>query len=306
MQPVRELPNTVKPANGLTHGLDRHRTYWRAESVAPLWRILAASGYGLWAWLGLALMLGLYPAGRNGSLLPLCVGTVLVGIGLLVACLPWRGASGWYGWHPRRDSRPNRAAMLALVTFLPMLAVAGLVRGDNIFWATRLAGAMLALCSVASLASLAYTGYRFRRQLSPTLQRAAAALPLSRLVFAGYAGGLWLWLCTLAQGDLVAPRSLYPWVLLLLTLALLLGLLEGQGWHSLSRLGAQESAAEQELQPARFVAALFIYVLPCIALLHARQDGVDLIAAALAVPSCLLGKWLERHLYESLLRGATD
>ncbi|SHL90558.1 hypothetical protein [Rhodanobacter sp. OK091] len=303
MQPVRELPNTVKPANGLTHGLDRHRTYWRAESVAPLWRILAASGYGLWAWLGLALMLGLYPAGRNGSLLPLCVGTVLVGIGLLVACLPWRGASGWYGWHPRRDSRPNRAAMLALVTFLPMLAVAGLVRGDNIFWATRLAGAMLALCSVASLA---YTGYRFRRQLSPTLQRAAAALPLSRLVFAGYAGGLWLWLCTLAQGDLVAPRSLYPWVLLLLTLALLLGLLEGQGWHSLSRLGAQESAAEQELQPARFVAALFIYVLPCIALLHARQDGVDLIAAALAVPSCLLGKWLERHLYESLLRGSTD
>jgi sulfite dehydrogenase (quinone) subunit SoeC len=303
MQPVRELPNTVKPAHGLDNSLDRRRKYWRAESVAPLWRILAASGYGLWAWLGLALMLGLYPAGRNGTLLPLGVGTMLVGIGLLVACLPWRGASGWYGWHPRRDSRPNRAALLALVTFLPMLAVAGLVRGDNIFWATRLAGAMLALCSVASLA---YTGYRFRRQLSPTLQRAAVALPLSRLVFAGYAGGLWLWLCTLAQGDLVAPRSLYPWVLLLLTLALLLGLLEGQGWHSLGKLGPQESAAEQALQPARFVAALFIYVLPCIALLQARQNGVDLIAAALAVPSCLLGKWLERHLYESLLRGAVS
>ena len=298
MQPVRELPNTVKPANGL----DMRRTYWRAESAAPLWRILAASGYGLWAWLGLALMLGLYPAGRNGTLLPLCVGTVLVGIGLLVACLPWRGASGWHGWHPRMDSRPNRAALLALMTFLPMLAVAGLVRGENIFWATRLAGAMLALCSVASLA---YTGYRFRRRLSPILQRASAALPLSRLVFAGYAGGLWLWLCTLAQGDLVAPSSLYPWVLLLLTLALLLGLLEGQGWQSLGSLGARESAAEQALQPARFVAALFVYVLPCIALLLARQAGVDLIAAALAVPSCLLGKWLERQLYESLLRGPT-
>ncbi|MFC5581547.1 hypothetical protein [Rhodanobacter terrae] len=297
MQPVRELPNTVKPA----HGRDIRTAYWRAESVAPLWRILAASGYGLWAWLGLALMLELYPAGRNGTLLPLCAGTVLVGIGLLAACLPWRGAPDWYGWYPRRDSRPNRAALLALVTFLPMLAVAGLVRGDNIFWATRLAGAMLALCSVASLA---YAGHRFRHQLSPTVQRASAALPLSRMVFAGYAGGLWLWLCTLVQGDLVAPPGLYPWILLLLTLALLLGLLEGQGWRSLARLGPREGAAEQALQPARFAAALFIYVFPCIALLLARQNGVDLIAAALAVPSCLLGKWLERCLYESLLRGA--
>ena len=295
MQPFRELPSTAKPANDA----DGPTTHWRAESVAPLWRILAASGYGLWTWLGLALVLGLYPAGRNGTLLPLSVGTMLVSVGLLVACLPWRGASGWYGWHPRRDSRPTRAALLALVTFLPMLAVAGLVRGDNIFWATRLAGAVLALCS---LASLAYSGYRFRRQLSPASQRAAASLPLSRLVFAGYAGGLWLWLCTLAQGELVAPRGLYPWIMLLLTLALLLGLLEGQGWQALGRLGTHGSASlEHALQPARFVAALFTYVLPCIALLLARQDGVDLIAAALAVPSCLLGKWLERHLYESLL-----
>lgn len=301
MQPARELPSTAKPADDA----DRPPTYWRAESVAPLWRILAASGYGLWAWLGLALVLGLYPAGRSGSLLPLYVGTVLVGVGLLVACLPWRGASGWYGWHPRRDSRPTRAAMLALTTFLPMLAVAGLVRGDNIFWATRLAGAVLALCS---LASLAYTGYRFRRQLSPASQRAAASLPLSRLVFAGYAGGLWLWLCTLAEGELIAPRGLYPWILLLLTLALLLGLLESQGWQSLGKSDAHGLAAgEHALQPARFVAALFTYVLPCTALLLARQHGIDLIAAAVAVPSCLLGKWLERHLYESLLlRGPTD
>jgi hypothetical protein len=303
MQTARELPNTVKPANGVADDLDTRRAYWCAESVAPLWQILAASGCGLWAWLGLALMLELYPAGRNGTLLPLCVGTVLVGIGLLVACLPWRGASsGWYGWHPRRDSRPNRAALLALLTFLPMLAVAGLVRGDNIFWATRLAGAMLALCS---LASVAYAGYRFRQRLSPTLQRAAVAFPLSQLVFAGYAGGLWLWLCTLVQGDPVAPCRLYPWILMLLALALLLGLLEGQGWQSPGRLAVRESAAEQALQPAHFVAALFIYVFPCIALLQARQAGIDLIAAALAVPSCLLGKWLERHLYESLLRGPT-
>lgn len=295
MQPVRELPNTAKPANEA----DKPPTYWRAESVAPLWRILATSGYGLWTWLGLALVLGLYPAGRSGTLLPLCIGTMLVSIGLVVACLPWRGAAGWYGWHPRRDSRPTRAALLALGTFLPMLAVAGLARGDNIFWATRLAGAVLALCS---LASLVYTGYRFRRQLSPASQRASASLPLSRLVFAGYAGGLWLWLCTLAEGELVAPRGLFPWSLLLLTLALLLGLLEGQAWQAQAKLGAHGNATlEHALQPARFVAALFTFVFPCIALLLARQDGVDLTAAAVAVPSCLLGKWLERYLYESLL-----
>lgn len=278
-------------------------TYWRAESVAPLWRILAASGYGLWSWLGLALVLGLYPAGRNGTLMPLSVGTLLVSAGLLAACLPWRGASDWYGWRPRRGSRPNRAALLALATYLPMLAVAGLARGDNLFWATRLAGAMLTLCS---LASLAYTGYRFRCQLSPSAQRAATSLPVSRLVFAGYAGGLWLWLCTLALGELAAPRGLYPWIVLLLALALLLGLLEVLAWQSLAGSASHGGAAREEaLRPARFVAALFSYVIPCIALLLTRHGGIDLIAAALAVPSCLLGKWLERNLYESLLlRGA--
>jgi hypothetical protein len=298
MQPLRNSPSSAKPANDA----DAPTASWRAESVAPLWRILAASGYGLWAWLGLALVLGLYPAGRSGTLMPLSVGTALVGAGLLAACLPWRGAPDWYGWRPRRDIRPTRAAMLALATFLPMLAVAGLARDGNIFWATRLAGAVLTLCS---LASLTYTGYRFRQQLSVSSQRAAASLPVSRVVFAGYAGGLWLWLCTLAQDEPAAPVNLYPWILFLLTLALLLGLLEGQGWQALGGSARHGNAThEGALQPARFVAALFTYVLPCTALLLAREDGVDLIAAAVAVPSCLLGKWLERHLYESqLLRG---
>ncbi|MFC5438259.1 hypothetical protein ACFPME_16990 [Rhodanobacter umsongensis] len=274
-------------------------TCWRAESVAPLWRILAASGFGLWAWLGLALLLGLYPAGRNGTLMPLLVGTLLTGTGLLVACLPWRIASDWYGWRPRRDSRPNRAALLALATFLPMLAVAGLARGNNIFWATRLAGAALTACS---LSSLAYTGYRFCRQLSPPAQRVATSLPISRLVFAGYAGGLWLWLCVLALGESTPRHGLYPWIVLLLALALLLGLLEGLAWQALAGSASHGGVArEQALRPARFAAALFTYVIPCIALLLTRHEGIDLIAAALAVPSCLLGKCVERSLYESLL-----
>ena len=299
MQPLRGLPDTSPPANDA----DMPMTYWQVESVAPLWRILAASGYGLWAWLGLALLLGLYPADRNGTLMPLSVGTLLISTGLLVACLPWRGASDWYGWRPRRGNRPNRAALLALATFLPMLAVAGLARGHNIFWATRLAGATLTVCS---LSSLAYTGYRFCRQLSPSAQRVAASLPINRLVFAGYAGGLWLWLCVLALGELTAPRGLYSWIMLLLALALLLGLLEGLAWQSLAGSASHGGAAREEaLRPARFVAALFTYVIPCIALLLTRHAGIDLIAAALAVPSCLVGKCLERNLYESLLlRGA--
>ena len=40
---------------------------------------------------------------------------------------------------------------MALACYLPMLAVAGLTRGDNDFWATRLAGAALMLCSVGNL-----------------------------------------------------------------------------------------------------------------------------------------------------------
>lgn len=295
MQSVSERPKPAKPI----HDARALRTYWRSEWMAPLWRILTASGYGLWTWLGLALLLGMYPVGRSGTLLPLSVGTVLVGAGLLVACLPWRGASDWYGWLPRRDSRPTHAALLALATFLPMLAVAGLARGDNIFWATQLAGAVLMLCS---LASLAYTGYRFRRQPSPASQSATTSLSASRLVFAGYAGGLWLWLCVLALDAPVLPSNLYPWILLLLGLALLLGLLEGQAWQAMGREGARGSAArEYPVQPARFVAALFTFGLPCTALLLARQDGIDVVAAAVAVPSCLLGRWLERYLYDARL-----
>jgi hypothetical protein len=295
MPAIRELPNTAKPANDD----QAPRTRWGSESVAPLWRILSVSGYGLWAWLGLALALGFFPAGRSGTLLPLWVGTVLVSIGLLVACLPWRGAVDWYGWRPRRDARPTHAAMIALLTFLPMLAVAGLARGDNIFWATRLAGTALSLSCVVTLA---YTGYHYQQQLSSASQRATTSMPVNRLVYAGYAGGLWLWLCTLTHGEWASPPGLYPWTLLLLVFALLQGLLEGMDWQSLVRSESHASVArEYALRPARFVAALFTYVLPCVSLLLARKHGIELVAAALAVVSCLLGKWLERHLYESLL-----
>ena len=47
--------------------------------------------------------------------------------------------------------------------------------------------------------------------------------------------------------------------------------------------------------PARFVAAVFVYVLPCAALLLTERFGSGLLAGAIAVPSCLLGRMLEQH-----------
>ena len=52
-----------------------------------------------------------------------------------------------------------------------------------------------------------------------------------------------------------------------------------------------------------FVAAVFVYVLPCAALLLTERFGGGLLAATVAVPSCLLGKMLEQHVYETALAG---
>ncbi|NMW24819.1 hypothetical protein HFP05_10725, partial [Rhodanobacter denitrificans] len=195
----------------------------------------------------------------------------------------------------------SRAALMALVTFLPVLLVIILGDGHGHTPAMRLAGVVLMLCS---LVSLVYTAYRYRSRLSPGLQRVSSSLPVSRLVTAWYGGGLWLWLCMMVQGGLEPPQSAYPWILLLLALALLLGLLEGMRWQSLGvPHGTGGEMEVHDVPPARFVAAIFIYVLPCAALLLTERFGGGLLAAAVAVPSCLLGKMLEQRVYETALAG---
>jgi hypothetical protein len=57
------------------------------------------------------------------------------------------------------------------------------------------------------------------------------------------------------------------------------------------------------MAPERFVAAIFVYVLPCAALLLTERFGGGLLAAAVAVSSCLLGKMLEQYVYETALAG---
>lgn len=261
-------------------------------------QVLATSGYGIWMLLGMALALGIYRDGRSEGLLPLTLGAIFVSLGLLVACLrlPW--VSEWHGWRPARNSWPTREALLALCTYLPMLAVAGLVRGDNNFWATRLAGAALMLCS---LGSLAYTVRSYCSRLSAEAQQHSRRLPASRVVTAWYGGGLWLWLCLVSQDANPHPAGTRPWIMALLLLALLLGLLEGMRWQSFQLAARQPEGRPRHARPARFVAALFTYALPSVALLLIDLFDAGSWLVGVAAVSCLVGKTLEQHAYEATL-----
>src|SRR6185312_7288150 len=154
MQSTREWPDAIAADTAAATSTARpHR-------AAALLQVLATTGYGIWLWLGLALLLGL--------------GAVLAGSGLLLACLRIPGLASWHGWLPRPGHRPTRSALMALATWLPVLAVAGLAHGDNGFWVTRLAGTALMLCSLVSLLLATHDD---RARLPPTLQRATALLP---------------------------------------------------------------------------------------------------------------------------------
>jgi len=292
MPPIPSSPDAA-PAND-ANGMQAARAVPRA--APPLWRVLAASGYGLWAWLGLALVMG-RPDGRSGILVPLAAGLMLAGFGLVLALLPGRGATrDWYGWRPYHDSRPTRAALLAFATCLPMLGVAGLARGDNDFWATRLAGAALALCS---LASLAYNHCDHRRRWLRPVPPFSSRFPARRLLFAGYAGGLCLWAITAAQGQQGSPFLGVPWLALLLGLVVVTWATEACGWRSLGRRRPERTAA---LRSARCLSVGLAYVVPALALMLAMGIAPPLLPAAMAAPSCLLGRWLEQRQFAVVRR----
>lgn len=248
-------------------------------------RVLANSGYGLWLLLGLALALGIYPAGRGDALVPLALGAMLVSASPLATLLRLPFAADWLGWRFGRGSRPTRHALLAMVTYLPMLGVAGLARGDNLFWATRLSAAVLALCSLTCLV-YAMPG---RDGLRGTWGRRFA-----RIFSAGYAGGLWLWLCLAAQeSDHLGAIYSVAWVLVLQGLALLFWLLSRRGYG-------------KTRHPAgRLVFLALVYLIPCLIVLLAQSREPRELLIALAAVSCLAGKSIEPRLCrESAARGA--
>ncbi|MFC5742283.1 hypothetical protein [Dyella tabacisoli] len=258
---------------------------------ADLLEVLALSGYGIWILLGLMLGLGIYSEGRGQALVPLALGCGFVSAGLLVACLRLPILPDWHGWQLGRGSRPTRKAMLAFAAFLPMLAVAGLVRGSNDFWATRVAGAALLASSVVSLIYTASEHRRLGLSNSPT-----TAWWFSHALSACYVGGLWLWLCVAAQDESVNRISSASWVMSLLVLAVLLALVES--------LRSQTSRNHGESGPyARWLVALLVYGWPSLALLWSYIEGDSVWLATSAALSCGLGKILELRQYDAASAG---
>lgn len=268
----------------------------RGRMAAAL-RAAATCGYGLWVLLGLAMTLGIYSDGRGEALVPLTLGGVLVSLGLLLAVLRIPGVPNWHGWQLGQSRRPTQEALIALAAYLPVLAVAALARGDNVFWATRVASLALMLCSLTCLAS-ASRSQQLRQVMD--LQARPALLPVSRVVAGCYSGGLWLWSCVMAQDQYM--HSSLPWVLGLLVLALLLGLLESVRWQALSDSGVDAaSATAQPWSNGRFLAALLVYAVPCILLLLAHFMHDTLWLAATAAFSSLVGISIEQWLYDHAL-----
>jgi hypothetical protein len=265
---------------------------------ATLLDVCGYDGFGLWMVLGLALAIGVYPDGRGEVLVPITLGGALVAMGLLAACVHARWMPHWHGWVIGKGSRPTRTALIALACALPVLAVAGLARGDNAFWATRLAGSAMAVCGLCSLITTAYADGR--RQAPEMDHHLATQLPLSRVVSATYGGGLWLWVCTAGQD--ADEASLHPmtWIIGLLALALLRGLVENLRWQAaLKRAGALRG--QLELQPGRYLAAVLVYAVPCVALLLMSFGAGWLVLASVAAVSCTAGMATELSLYDEVL-----
>lgn len=264
-------------------------------ALAVALQVAADTGYGIWALQGIGLALGIYRSGRGESLVPLLIGLVLVSAGLVVAGLGRAGSPDWYGWRPGRNARPTREALTALATYLPMLAVAGLTRGDNDFWATRLAGAVLMM---ACLGHLLYSTHRLPGRVPGPAP--VAALPAGRVMAALFGGGLWLWLCVAADSNVPVGPALpehQSWLLVLMIIALLLGLIEGMRWHTLRAAAADDARIPARLPKGRFIAAVLSHALPCVALLLADRWQASGLLAAIAAVSNLVGRGWEQWLY---------
>jgi DMSO reductase anchor subunit len=262
-------------------------------------QVLATAGYGLWMVMGAALALGLYTDGRGEVLAPLLAGLILVSIGLFASILRVPGASEWHGWQPLRGGLPSREGLIAMATYLPMLGVAGLARGNNDFWATRLAGAALL---VLSLATLFYTSRNACRRTG-VVASMASVVPAGRIVAALLAGGLCFWVCTLLQlPDTHDASAVAPTRLFLLGAALCLGVVDGLRWRALPtgqagdhRLDA--STAEPSAATQRLVAAVLAVGVPCLLLVTVDAGRYSAGLAALAALSSVIGQCLEQRLY---------
>lgn len=194
--------------------------------------VLSGVGYGLWCLLGAAIAAGIYPLTEIGVLVPLAFGFALVTAGLLASTAhlgrperAWRALSQW------SSSWLSREGIASLVTYLPMLAVAGLTAAGGFGIGLRIAGALLALCS---LVTILCTANIYRSLKTIRAWRTPQVLPLYFL-FALLSGGLWLW-AWLALASHAPIGVAFP--LALLALAVVAAIIKNDYWRRIDQLPA--------------------------------------------------------------------
>lgn len=291
--------------------------------------VLSGAGYGLWCWLGAALAAGVYPRTGSDVLVPLAFGFVLVTAGLLASTShlgrperAWRALSQW------SSSWLSREGIASLAAYLPMLALAWLAFLDRFGAGTRIAGALLALCA---LATVLCTANIYRSLKTVRAWRAPQVLPLYFL-FALLSGGLWLW-AWLALAAHFPAGVAFP--LALLALAVIAAIVKADYWRRIDSLPAdtaghatglellgevrafegpvtEESYLTREMafvlarkhsERLRRIAVSLFAILPALSVLIALPIGAAWIAP-LAGVAAIAGLFVERWLFFAEARHA--
>lgn len=209
-------------------------------------------GYGLWFWVSLCFLFS--PGGPDtyaAHLVGLAVGFVLVTLGLLSSTLhlgkplrAWRAFSQW------RTSWLSREGVLALATYVPLVALVALLASDH----ARLMGLLpmlLVMLGLLSLATVACTAMIYASLKPIPAWRHGSVLP-AYLGFALLTGGLG-GLALMAPHD--APRD-YA-VLALLMLAVAMVVLKRRYWRDIDRGAMPATRASALGLPANRVATVF-------------------------------------------------
>lgn len=253
--------------------------------VGTLSGVLSLGGYGLWLLIGAALALDVHSDGRSEVLVPLLLGLLCIGVG--IAHFLIRRRDDGRAWRGRISSGAGaRERLLAMATFLPMLAVAGLARGDNNFWATRVAGAALALCCLGFV----LLAHRLAGGAPRTTGPSGSLRALRDFLATLFIGGLWWWWCMTLQDQfsvhVVNRGSLFgPWQLALLLIGLSL----------LPRVYASPPQADHAAAvTGKAHGGSALILLACLLLTIAAITPWPAATALLAALSCNVGLALQR------------
>lgn len=205
--------------------------------------VLSGAGFGLLAWLGLALGMGVYMIGVNALLVALSCGLFLTAAGLVASTLhlgkPWRGWRGLTQW---RSSWLSREAVAALASYIPLLLLVVLRHAPRDGLAVRATGLVLAACALVTVFCTA----RIYTSLKPIPAWRLPQVMPGYLLMALASGGLWLWLIVVLQlhsRDLdAASAGLQGWLFGLLLVVLATGLVKRSYWRALDRSVQQPGA----------------------------------------------------------------